>query len=503
MTQHGNIEDIIDRLDSMSKRIITLEDSVSKLQNENLELSKGVSSLKKVNNELTQENDELKHTITELKQENSKLQARLNTNSNNSSKPPSSDGFQKKPAFSKKKSSQQGGQKGHQGRTLHQVEHPDKIIKCHPDSCSCGHQFEKKEFVLTQKQQVFDLPQPKLEVTEYQIMKATCPVCGVTHRGIAPEGVNAPAQYGNGVRTYVTLLNVHFKLPFKKIQLLFGDLFGYSINESTVNSAGLISYKNLEPSEQIIKSEVAKGKTTHADETGVRVEGKLAWLHTATSMFYTYLFVHKKRGQEALKSEKSILNNVTGWLVHDCWGSYFNFDLKHALCGAHILRELQGLIENHQSKWANTFKVFILSVYQMPFEERVKQRKKIESRYLRICQIGETLEPPAQKTKGKKGRYKRTKGRNLVERLIREQNALLAFAFNSEVPFTNNLAERDIRPAKVKMKISNSFRTFHGAEVYARIESFISTARKHNRNVFSELRNTFEGHNFLTDSISR
>jgi transposase len=172
--------------------------------------------------------------------------------------------------------------------------------------------------------------------------------------------------------------------------------------------------------------------------------------------------------------------------------------LKHAICGAHILRELEGLIENGQSKWAKVFKTFLISVYEMPFEERIKRRQHIESRYILICGIGEKSDPPPIKTKGKRGRYKRTKGRNLVERLIREQNSVLAFVFNQEVPFTNNLAERDIRPAKVKLKISNCFRTFTGAEIYARIEGFVSTARKHNKNVFSELYTTFNGHNFIT-----
>ncbi len=188
--------------------------------------------------------------------------------------------------------------------------------------------------------------------------------------------------------------------------------------------------------------------TAHADETGMRVEERLRWLHAATTELYTYLFVHEKRGRLALESEQFILDKLTGWLVHDCWGSYFNFkELRHALCEAHILRELEGLIENEQSKW---------------------------------------------------GRYKRTKGRNLVERLIREKVAVLAFAFNEEVPFTNNLAERDLRPAKVKLKVSNCFRSFEGAEIYARISSFVSTARKNNRNVYSELYTTFSGHNFLT-----
>ena len=373
-----------------------------------------------------------------------------------------------------------------------------------PGECICGHEFKNAQFVLSETRQVFDLPQPHLEVTEYQIHKATCPSCGLEQKGAAPEGVNAPTQYGNNVKAYVVLLNVHFKLPFKKIQLLFGDLFGYSINESTVYSASQQCYKKLEESEQIIKSKIASGDVIHADETGIRVAGKLQWLHTATTLLYTYLFVHDKRGGMALKSDKSILGKIKGWLVHDCWSSYFSFkNLKHAICGAHILRELQGLIENGQTKWARVFKLFVMNVYEMPFEERVKKRELIESRYKFICDIAEKTEPPPEKPKGKRGKYKRTKGRNLVERLIRERDAVLAFAFNKKVPFTNNLAERDIRPVKVKQKISNCFRTFTGAEIYARIEGFVSTSRKNHRNVFSELCNTFDGHNFLTEKLCR
>jgi len=448
---------------------------------------------------LRQENAVLKVENAELKVENTELKARLNSNSRNSSKPPSSDGYKKMPAFPQKKNGKQGGQKGHKGRTLHQVNNPDKVVECNPDKCNCGHVFKKDQLILSETRQVFDLPKPQLEVTEFQINKARCPVCGKLHKGIAPDGVNAPVQYGNGVKAYAVLLNVHFKLPFKKIQLLFGDLFGYSINESTVYSAGQQCYEKLEKTEEIIKSKIVESDVAHADETGLRVKGKLHWLHTASSLLFTYLFVHEKRGGEALTSDKSILDKITGWLVHDCWSSYFSFDkLKHAICGAHILRELEGLVENGQSKWAKVFKIFLMSVYEMSFDEKVKRRQQIESRYNIICDIGEKSEPPPKKTPGKRGRYKRTKGRNLVERLIRERDAVLAFAFNKEVPFTNNLAERDIRPAKVKQKISNCFRTFTGAEIYARIEGFVSTARKQNCNVFSELCTTFDGYNFIT-----
>jgi transposase len=487
----------------LTKKVLIKDLTIQVLIKKVEELTRRLGKFEKENEILCHENAVLKAENAVLKAENAELRARLDSNSRNSNKPPSSDGYKKKPikpAFPQGKDSSQGGQKDHKGHTLQQVKAPDKIVACIPDICTCGHEFEKGELMLAEKRQVFDLPQPKLEITEYQIFKASCASCGLEQKGIAPEGVNAPVQYGNRVKAFVVLLNVHYKLPFKKIQLLFGDLFGYPINESTISSASEKCYENLEKTESIIKSKIIGVNVIHADETGLRTAGKLQWLHTATTLLYTYLFVHEKRGSEAIQSNKSVLCDYIGWLVHDCWSSYFNLEnLKHAICGAHILRELEGLVENMGTKWAKVFKSFLLSVYRMPFEERVKQRNQIESRYDRICGIGEKTEPPPVKTTGRKGRYKRTKGRNLVERLIREKDAILAFAFNKEVPFTNNLAERDIRPAKVKLKISNCFRTFKGAEIYARVEGFISTARKNKRCILTELCTTFEGHNFITE----
>ena len=450
--------------------------------------------------ELLERIEKLEGENAGFRSENIELKSRLNSNSNNSSKPPSSDGYQKKPAFAKKVKGTKGGQEGHKGNNLHQVTKPDKIVKCVPEKCSCGHEFHDEGFILSEKRQVFDLPQPKLEVTEYQIHKAKCPICGMSNKGSVPEGIKAPTQYGNGVKSYVVMLNVHYKLPYKKIQLLFKDLFGYPINESTIFSASENCYNNLEDTENIIKTKVSLNDVVHADETGLRIEGKLQWLHTATTSLFTYLFVHKNRGKEALESESSILGKLNNWLVHDSWSSYFSFkNYKHAMCGAHILRELQGLVDAGQSKWAKTFKIFLMSVYEMPFDERIKRKQQIQDRFIKICNLGEHMEPPPIKTKGKRGRYKRTKGRNLVERLIKYQDAVLAFAFNENVPFTNNLAERDIRPTKIKQKISNSFRSFKGAEYYARIEGFISTARKNNKNIFNELSTTFAGSNFITE----
>jgi transposase len=462
-----------------------------------LSIPDDILALKSLVHVLLDKISKLEAENTSLKAENSELKARLNLDSHNSSKPPSSDGLHKKPAFPKERKGQQGGQENHKGNTLEMVKEPDHIVICKPEKCNCGQELLLQPMSIIARRQVFDLPKPRLEITEYQIAQTTCPICGQLHKGEFPSNVNAQAQYGAGVKALAVLLNTEYKLPFEKVQSLFQDLFGYAINEGTVITANTICYENLAKIEALIQEKIVNSPTVHSDESGIRCNGKLHWLHVASTPFFTYLFVHSKRGKEAIESETSILNRFFGWLVHDCWSSYFNLPhLKHAVCGAHLLRELEGLIEN-QSQWANLFKPFLLEIYNTAFEERLMKRTEIEQKYDNILEVAQKEEPEPIKT-GKKGKYKRTKGRNLLERLQKFKPAVLAFAFNEEVPFTNNQAERDIRPIKVKQKISGCFRTFKGAEHYARIAGFISTARKNKLNVFKELCDVFNGYNFLT-----
>ncbi len=444
---------------------------------------------------LRNENSALRNEVAELK-------ARLSTNSNNSHKPPSSDGYTKKPAFPRTKGGKRGGQTGHKGRTLQQMKNPDEVVVCAPQSCTCGRDFTPEDLVMTERRQVFELPKPQLKTIEYQLHRATCPDCGQVHVADAPDDVNAPTQYGSNAKAMAVMLNVHHKIPLKRVQLLFGDLYGHSMNESTLYSASQKCYDLLESSEQIIKSRISSSSICHADETGQRVDGRLMWLHTAGNQSATYLFVDEKRGISAIEGSKSALKEFAGWLIHDCWGSYFNLNhVKHALCGAHILRELTWLIDNKNSQWAQQFKSFLLKVKELPYEDRVKRRQWILTTYDATIALALQEEPPPYKDPNKKGRKKRTKGRNLAERLEKRKEAVLAFAFKQEVPFTNNLAERDVRHVKIKQKVSTSFRTMRGAEIYARIEGFISTARKQNRNIFQELCDTFVGHNFLTREV--
>lgn len=455
-----------------------------------------VEALEQENQALVSERKKLLARIEKLEKENQELRARLNQNSRNSHRPPSSEGPRKKPAIPKKKK-KRGGQKGHPGKTLEMVNEPKDTIPCLPKHCSCGHSLEGVKGKVVERRQVFDLPEPKLEVIEYQRIRCTCPNCQELVSGEFPEGVQAPVQYGTGVKALTALLSVRGCLSYDKIKQLFGDLFGYAINEATLYSANKKAYEALQQPEQEIFRALLTEPTVHFDETGLRCEGSNHWMHTATSESFTYLFVHKNRGKKALRSDYSLLPFFRGWAVHDCMRSYFNFtDCEHAVCGAHLLRELTALVEQDR-KWAAAFHSYLMLLYNFTEQGRGVLRKDLrvwaERRYGELLEMAEAEEPPPVKSDNKPGPAKGTKGYNLYRRLKEYKTAVLAFAYHREVPFTNNQAERDLRPSKVKQKMAGCFRTLRGARVYARIQGFISTVQKHELNVFKELRAALDG----------
>ena len=437
--------------------------------------------------------------IEELKAEVAELKAKLNQNSQNSSRPPSSDGFNKpnpKPAFSKKKK-RRGGQTGHRGKTLKRSETPDVVIDCEPLDCLCGKANWTEEVEIMEARQVFELPDPRLEVFEYRRIKRVCR-CGRTNCGEFPEKVVAPVQYGEKVQALVTLLSVHGCLSYRKIGQLFGDIYDSEINGATCQEM-VNRTAEVMPVEEI-KAGIIESEVAQFDETGIRENGKLKWIHNASTDKLTYQFVHEKRGTEAMRSENSVLPKYQGVAIHDCLGSYFGFtEMKHGTCNAHIVRELNGIIENNESKWGASMKKLLLKMYEeSDFGKgkiaEVEKYEKYEKSYQRVLRKGEKEEPPPKK--GKRGRAKRTKGRNLLERMEKHQEAVLRFAREEQVPFTNNQAERDLRPAKIKQKVSGGFRARSGTESYCRINSFISSLRKQSRQVFQELLSLIKGNRF-------
>ena len=466
-------------IDALFRRLASLEAEVAHLRAENARLQAEVVRLQAEN--------------ARLQAENAELRRRLGLNSGNSHKPPSSDGYRKKrvqPALPKGEKQASGGQPGHKGRTLRQVEKPDRVRVHLPERCAvCGREIAVTEpHQVVSRRQVFDIPEPKLEVTEHRLGCIEC--CGRKQVGEYPGDVRSPVQYGPGVRALVVKLSVDHKMPLEQICALFSDLYGYELNSETVERALEEGYELAAPLEAETKGQLAQANVAHFDETGLRVGGKLQWLHTVSNALYTHLFVHEKRGEEALRSASSLLPEFTGWAIHDHMAAYYKFaQAKHGACNAHILRELCGLMENG-SAWAGVMHAFLLELYRQAHPLQGEAAQQARQQYRQILSQAELEEPPPEPKVGR-GRPKSTPGRNLLHRLTEHEDAILAFALVEGVPFTNNQAERDLRPAKVKQKVSGCFRTDHGARVYARLQAVISTCRKQERNVFVTLRSLF------------
>jgi transposase len=459
-------------IDALLKQLASLEAEVARLQAE-------VARLRVEN--------------TRLQAENAELRRRLGLNSDNSHKPPSSDGYRKKrvqPALPKGEKRASGGQPGHKGRTLRQVEKPDRVRVHLPERCAvCGREIAAAEpHEVVSRRQVFDIPEPKLEVTEHRLGCIEC--CGQKQVGEYPGDVRSNVQYGPGVQALVVKLSVDHKMPLEQIGCLFSDLYGYELNSETVERALEEGYELAAPLEAETKEQLKQAGVAHFDETGLRVGGRLQWLHTASNGLYTHLFVHEKRGEQALRSESSILPEFTGRAIHDHLAAYYKFTrAEHGACNAHILRELQGLVEDG-SAWAGVMHAFLLELYRQALPLQGEAARRAQQQYRQILSQAEMEEPPPEPKVGR-GRPKSTPGRNLLRRLTEHEDAILAFALVEGVPFTNNQAERDLRPAKVKQKVSGCFRTDRGAKVYARLQAVISTCRKQERNVFVILRNLF------------
>jgi len=434
------------------------------------------------------------------------LEDRLATNSRNSSKPPSTDGFNKpEPKSLRGKSGRpSGGQRGHPGHTLQRVEHPDIIERHRVERCqACARSLTNRPAECVEIRQVHDLPPRRLIVTEHQAEVKTCS-CGCTNKAAFPEGVNAPVQYGPEVKALAVYLSQEQLLPFARTCNLLGSVFGCSLSEGTLANVLSECHASLQiPAEQV-REHIAQAQLVHFDETGSRVDKKLWWLHSASTENATHYDIHPKRGTEAHQAI-GILPAFTGRAIHDAYHSYFTYDCSHGLCNAHHLRELTFVHEQHHQDWAGQMKQLLQDMHEAVEKARAsgasltKARiKRFEDRYQRILDEGYAANPlPDPPQNKKRGRTKKTKARNLLERLDWHRKMALAFLHDANVPFDNNLAERDIRMMKVQQKVSGQFRTRDGAKTFCRIRSYISTARKNAVNVLDALTRVFTGTPFL------
>ena len=442
------------------------------------------------------ENAELRAENSVLRSENTLLRSQLGQNSSNSHKPPASDGLTKRPAMPRLKGGKTGGQLGHDGQTLKMSSQIDETIIHKPVSCQrCGTSLTHQQFTLCEKRQVFEIPEPKLRVTQHEQYRCQCS-CGCQNWGIFPASVSAPIQYGSNARTFASLLNQQYLLPLNQVSSIFDDLYGQPINESTIISSNRQLYALLEQPEQLIKSALMASKVVHFDETGARTAGKLNWLHSASNKNYTYYFHHEKRGYPAMIDTPSVLPNFKGYAVHDCWASYFKFDeCRHVLCNSHLFRELQASIERGFD-WAQSIKQLIFELYDQykNHTEHIVCRKQYQKTKAIIKSQLKIIE--AQLSAINSRNQIEQKALALVKRMRKHLKSFLFFAKDPDLPFTNNQAERDIRMVKLKIKISGAFRTVEGIQIFARLRGFISTCKKQNINAFKSIRNIIEGNSF-------
>jgi transposase len=440
------------------------------------------------------------------------VQARLAKTSDNSSKPPSSDGYAKpKRTASLRQPGQKsnGGQPGHLGKTLERVAVPDHT-ELHPVvACAqCGASLADIEVATHEERQVFDIPAIRIEVTAHRAEVKTCPGCGTENRGVFPVGVTGVVQYGPAVKTWATYFQTQHFVPVERTAQIFEDLLDHRIAEATLMKASQECAAAIAPATAAIQAQLREAPIVRFDESGLRVGGKLHWLHVASTERLTDYAVHPQRGQAAME-DAGILPGFTGRAIHDHWKAYFRYtDCTHALCNAHHLRELKFIDEPYGQRWAGTMAKLLVEIKTaVDTAQEVGQTAlptdtlaAFEQRYDEVIKVGYARNPrpppppPPVGTGGKKrGRPAQTPPLNLLDRLRDFKTETLAFMQDFRVPFDNNLAERDVRMVKVKQKVSGGFRTSEGAQGFARIRGYVSTARKNAVNVFAAIREAFAG----------
>ena len=441
----------------------------------------------------------LRAYVGELLAENAALKRQLAQDSRNSSKPPASDGLARRPRATRRPSGKKpGGQPGHAGHTLAVVADPDVIQAHAPAICEqCQQPLDGVPGVVVERRQVQDLPPLRLEVTEHQALGVTCPACQAVTRGVFPAGVRAPAQYGPRVRAVAVYLHHAQIVPQERTHEALADLFGCTVSDGTVARWVAQAGQALAPTVAQIADVVTLSAHQHADETGIRIGGKLHWLHVNSTRWLTHLAWHPKRGAAATAAI-GIWPRFHGRATHDRWASYDAYpDCTHSLCGAHLLRELALVAEQDGQAWASALADVLRGMCAAATEWRhqgadaipAEERTTWIAQYHDLLAQGFAAQPPpagalvdAGRFRQRHGRRKQSPAKNLLDALLQHSDRVLAFVDDLTIPFTNNQAERDLRMAKVQQKVAGTFRSDVGATAYCRLRSYLATMRKQDRN---------------------
>jgi len=492
-----------------------------------------IDALTKENALLKEESEILKKTIAALTAKLEELEAKSKKNSQNSSKPPSSDGMKKPQAtqsLREKTGRAPGGQEGHPGAGLKLTNQPDEVVILEvKNTCECGGRIIINDGIV-ERRQVTDIEPSKVITIEYRAEEGVCEICGKVHKASFPEGVNAAAVYGPVIQAVLTYMTTYQFLPLERAVEFVKEIYGIDISQGTIMRAEKEVYNKLEPVVPLIKDEVIESDVTGFDETGMRVAGSLHWLHCAATKSAVFYTMHKKRGKEGMDAA-GILPNFKGTAIHDHWKAYYKYtDCSHGECNAHHLRHLVFLSDVMGQDWATEMICLLLRIkahvdYSRLFganELGGKDIEEYERMYRAIIASGaesigienpyKTFDPdpapdPDQMRDGamldgngaisppvKTKRRKKTESERMLIRLAQYELEALMFMYDFDVPFDNNIAEAGIRMPKLHQKISGCFRTEEGADVFARIRSFIGTAKKKGKNVMEGLRAVLDGH---------
>ncbi|MDQ2822614.1 MAG: IS66 family transposase [Pseudomonadota bacterium] len=448
---------------------------------------------------------ELEGVVLTLWERLEALESKVAKNSRNSSQPPSSDGLRKTNSLREPSGNKPGAQRGHKGSTLKRTSEPTETID-HPlpRQCArcCGH-LPLEQAVVAERRQVIDVPVSAFDVVEHRTLAVTCG-CGETHVSSFPSGVTELVQYGRNVRALAVHLTQGQMLPYARAAELIADVYGLTVSPATLLAWVAEASAALQPTADQIAEHLRAAPVLNADESGLRVAGKLHWLHIAASDTLTWYGVHAKRGLEAIEAH-GILPKRLGVLVHDCWAPYWRLDDSiHALCNAHLLRELLYVKELTGQQWPESMMQLLLGANRVCTAARRQQHAldaddiaAFRTVYDALVREGEALHPETAQPAGQRGRSKQSVAANLLRRFRLHADAVLRFISDPAVPFTNNVGERAVRMPKVKQKISGCFRTLAGAQHFCVIRSCLDTLRKQGHSMLTVLQRAFAGNPIL------